>query len=220
MRAFTVHRGLVAPMEGENINTDAILPKQFMKSIERTGFGAHLFDGQRYLDYGEPGIDCTLRPLNPRFVLNLPRYQGASVLLAQRNFGCGSSREHAPWALDQFGFRVLLAPSFGEIFAGNCFRNGLLPLALEESIIHDLFQEVRDTPGYWIEVDLLEQRLKTCSGRVLSLSVDAERRQRLLQGLDEIDATLALRDAIERHEAWSRRYRPWLFERQAGDPAP
>lgn len=210
------HRGLVAPMEGENVNTDAILPKQFMKSIERTGFGEHLFDSQRYLDYGKPGVDCTLRPLNPRFVLNLPRYHGASVLLAQRNFGCGSSREHAPWALDQFGFRVLLAPSFGEIFANNCFRNGLLPLALEENIVHDLFQEVHGTPGYWIEVNLLERRLTTCSGRILPLSVDAERRQRLLRGSDEIDATLELRETIKRHEAWRRQYRPWLFEKHAG----
>lgn len=212
MKPFTVVRGVVVPMEGENINTDAILPKQFMKSIERTGFGEHLFDGVRYLDVGEPGVDCSKRPLNPDFILNHPRYRGASILLARRNFGCGSSREHAPWALDQYGFRAMIAPSFADIFANNCFKNGLLPIELDEEVVQALFDEAASTEGYSLKVDLETQTVRTDSGRVHPFSVDPARRERLLLGLDEIGVTLELRDTIGRYEVARRKNRPWMFD--------
>lgn len=216
MRPLEQHLGLVVPMEGENVNTDAILPKQFMKSIERTGFGVHLFDGLRYLDVGEPGVDCSTRPLNSEFVLNQPRYQGASVLLARKNFGCGSSREHAPWALDQYGIRVLIAPSFADIFANNCFKNGLLPIELGEAVVQELFDEVASTEGYVIQVDLKTQVLSTPSGRKIEFSVEPGLRERLLFGLDEIGMTLELREKISNYEAARRASHPWMFESSPG----
>ncbi len=216
MKPFSRHRGIVVPLEGENINTDAILPKQFMKSIERTGFGEHLFDGLRYLDVGEPGAECKNRPLNPEFVLNQPRYSGASVLLARKNFGCGSSREHAPWALDQYGIRVLIAPSFADIFANNCFKNGLLPIELETGVVQTLFEEVYASDGYAITVDLETQTLLTPSDRRITFSVEQSLRERLLQGLDEIGMTLEIRKTIFAYEVRRRESHPWLFDSAPG----
>src|ERR1700675_4347817 len=166
MTPFRIHTGLVAPMDRENVDTDAIIPKQFLKSIKRTGFGDNLFDEWRYLDHGEPGQDCSTRPINQDFVLNQPRYRGASVLLARKNFGCGSSREHAPWALDQFGFRAVIAPSFADIFFNNCFKNGLLPIVLSEQQVDDLFNQVKAFPGFRLVVDLEKQLVVTANGSV------------------------------------------------------
>src|SRR5690606_456458 len=210
MQAFTIHEGLVAPLDRENVDTDLIIPKQFLKSIKRTGFGPNLFDELRYLDHGEPGMDNSKRPLNPDFVLNQERYQGASTLLARKNFGCGSSREHAPWALLQFGFRAIIAPSFADIFYNNSFKNGLLPIVLSELEVARLFDEVRGFVGYQLRIDLEKQLITTPEGREISFSVEEFRRQSMLQGLDEIGQTLSKADMIRQFEADRLARHPWL----------
>lgn len=212
MQPLTRVEGIVAPIDRANVDTDAIIPKQFLKSIKRTGFGPNLFDEWRYLDHGEPGQDCARRPKNPEFVLNQPRYQGASILLARRNFGCGSSREHAPWALKDYGFRVLIAPSFAEIFYNNCTKNGILPVVLGEEAVEQLFREVAATTGYTLEVDLPSQSMTTPAGEVFSFEIDTFRKQALLDGLDEIGLTLQHAAEIQAYEARRRRETPWLFQ--------
>lgn len=211
MEKFTLLDGLVAPLDRANVDTDAIIPKQFLKSIQRTGFGPNLFDEWRYLDHGEPGMDNSLRPLNPDFVLNQARYQGASILLTRKNFGCGSSREHAPWALDQFGFRVVIAPSFADIFFNNCFKNGLLPIVLSEENVDYLFNQVRDNEGLHLQVDLDSQTvdLKT-TGQSFPFEVDAFRKYCLLNGLDDIGLTLVHAEKIREFEQNHIAARPWL----------
>lgn len=211
MEKFVVLDGLVAPLDRANVDTDAIIPKQFLKSIQRTGFGPNLFDEWRYLDHGEPGMDNSLRPLNPDFVLNQARYQGASILLTRKNFGCGSSREHAPWALDQFGFRVVIAPSFADIFFNNCFKNGLLPIVLSEENVDYLFNQVRDNEGLHLQVDLESQTvaLKT-TGESFPFEVDAFRKYCLLNGLDDIGLTLVHAEKIRAFEEKHIAARPWL----------
>lgn len=204
--------GIVAPIDRANVDTDAIIPKQFLKSIKRTGFGPNLFDEWRYLDHGEPGQDCALRPKNPDFVLNAPRYEGARILLARRNFGCGSSREHAPWALKDYGFRVLIAPSFAEIFYNNCTKNGILPVVLDEQTVEQLFHEVAASVGYALAVDLPRQSVTKPAGEVFTFEIDAFRKQALLEGLDEIGLTLRHAAEIRAYEARRRREAPWLFE--------
>ena len=211
MKAFTKHTGLVAPLDRSNVDTDMIIPKQFLKSIKRTGFGPNLFDELRYLDSGEPGKDDSQRPLNPDFVLNQPRYQGASVLLARANFGCGSSREHAPWALDDFGFRAIIAPSFADIFYNNCFKNGLLPVVLKEKEVDELFKAVESVEGYSLTVDLESQTVSTPDGQTYSFEVDEFRKHCLLNGLDDIGVTLEDADSIRAYEAKRRQEAPWLF---------
>jgi 3-isopropylmalate/(R)-2-methylmalate dehydratase small subunit len=213
---FTVHQGLVAPIDRDNVDTDAIIPKQFLKSIRRTGFGPNLFDGWRYLDRGEPGQDPAARRPNPDFVLNQPRYRGASILLARRNFGCGSSREHAPWAIQQYGFRALIAPSYADIFFGNCFKNGLLPIVLPEAEVARLFDEVVATPGYRLTVDLPRQVVVRPDGRELPFEVEAFRKQCLLEGWDDIGLTLRHADTIRAFEAERLARMPWLDQRLAG----
>ncbi|QTP55460.1 3-isopropylmalate dehydratase small subunit [Billgrantia sulfidoxydans] len=215
MRKFERTEGLVAPLDRANVDTDLIIPKQFLKSIKRTGFGVNLFDELRYLDEGQPGQDVSQRPLNPDFVLNQPRYQGASVLLARRNFGCGSSREHAPWALEDFGFRVVIAPSFADIFYNNAFKNGLLLITLPEDVIDRLFREVEASEGYRLDVDLENQRVITPAGEILEFEVDAFRKHCLLEGLDDIGITLQDEDAIRAFEQRHRAERPWLFRDSA-----
>lgn len=210
MQAFTTHKGLVAPLDRENVDTDLIIPKQFLKSIKRTGFGPNLFDELRYLDHGEPGVDNSQRPLNPEFVLNQSRYQGASVLLARKNFGCGSSREHAPWALLQYGFRAIIAPSYADIFYNNSFKNGLLPIVLSELQVARLFDEVKAFPGYELTIDLARQVVVTPSGEEFGFEVDASRKNSLLQGLDEIGQTLQKADTIKQYEAERLARHPWL----------
>ena len=212
MQAFTVHQGLVAPMDRENVDTDAIIPKQFLKSIQRTGFGPNLFDAWRYLDKGEPGQDAAGRPLNPDFVLNQPRYAGASILVARRNFGCGSSREHAPWALEQYGFRALIAPSFADIFFNNCFKNGLLPIVLSEAQVAQLFEEVKVTPGYRLTVDLERQVVVKPDGSTLPFEVQPFRKYCLLNGFDDIGLTLRHADKIRAFEADRLARMPWLAQ--------
>ena len=212
MRAFTVHSGLVAPMDRANVDTDLIIPKQFLKSIKRSGFGPNLFDELRYLDEGQPGEDCSKRPVNEDFPLNFPRYQGASVLLARENFGCGSSREHAPWALEDYGFRAIIAPSFADIFYNNCFKNGVLPIALEDAIVDRLFAEMYASEGYQLTVDLERQLVITPAGEEIPFEVDDFRRQCLLQGLDDIGLTLQSADAIRSYEEKARQQSPWLFD--------
>ncbi len=211
MKSFTVHKGIVAPMDRANVDTDMIIPKQFLKSIKRSGFGPNLFDELRYLDEGYPGQDCSQRPLNPDFPLNQPRYQGASVLLARENFGCGSSREHAPWALDDFGFRAIIAPSYADIFFNNCFKNGLLPIVLSEDVVDKLFKEMYATVGYQLTVDLEQQKVVTPAGESIPFEVDSFRRHCLLNGLDDIGLTLQDADAIRAYEARVSQERPWLF---------
>ncbi|MCB1940104.1 MAG: 3-isopropylmalate dehydratase small subunit [Burkholderiaceae bacterium] len=211
MKPFSRHRGLVVPMPRSNVDTDAILPKQFMKSIERTGFGAHLFDGLRHLDPWQPGADGAGRRLDPDFVLNQPRYAGASILVAGENFGCGSSREHAPWALEQFGFRVLIAPSFADIFFNNCFKNGLLAIVLCEYDVESLMQDAIRHPGYALQVDLPRQTLTMPDGSSLRFEIQPQRKDLLLRGLDEVRATLELAAHIRDFEQRHRRQRPWLF---------
>ncbi|RLK50197.1 3-isopropylmalate dehydratase small subunit [Alkalispirillum mobile] len=211
MEPFITHKGVVAPLDRANVDTDAIIPKQFLKSIRRTGFGPFLFDEWRYLDEGQPDMDCSQRPVNPDFVLNQPRYEGASILLTRRNFGCGSSREHAPWALKDFGFRAIIAPSFADIFYNNCFKNGLLPLVLTEEQVDQLFKEVEDTPGYQLEVDLPEQQVRTPSGEAFDFQIDGFRKHALLEGLDEIGLTLKHAEDIRTYEARRREQAPWLF---------
>lgn len=211
MKSFTVHTGVVAPMDRANVDTDMIIPKQFLKSIKRSGFGPNLFDELRYLDEGYPGQDCSHRPLNPDFPLNQTRYQGATALLARENFGCGSSREHAPWALDDFGFRAIIAPSFADIFFNNCFKNGLLPIVLDENVVDKLFQEMYATEGYRLTIDLEKQQVLTPSGESIPFEVDSFRRHCLLHGLDDIGLTLQDADAIRAYEARISQERPWLF---------
>jgi 3-isopropylmalate/(R)-2-methylmalate dehydratase small subunit len=215
MRKFERIEGLVAPLDRANVDTDLIIPKQFLKSIKRTGFGVNLFDELRYLDEGQPDQDCSKRPVNPDFVLNQPRYQGASVLLARRNFGCGSSREHAPWALEDFGFRVVIAPSFADIFYNNAFKNGLLLISLSEETVDRLFREVEASEGYCLDVDLEHQRVITPSGEILEFEVDAFRKHCLLEGLDDIGLTLQDEEAILAFEQRHRTERPWLFRQAA-----
>ncbi|KQV48125.1 3-isopropylmalate dehydratase [Pelomonas sp. Root1217] len=213
MDKFTIHKGLVAPMDRDNVDTDAIIPKQFLKSIKRSGFGPNLFDEWRYLDHGEPGQDPASRKPNPDFVLNLPRYAGASVLVARSNFGCGSSREHAPWALQQYGFRAILAPSFADIFFNNCFKNGLLPIVLPESAIVRLFDEVYAFPGYQLVVDLPRQVVVKPDGAELPFDIEPFRKECLIGGLDEIGLTLQHTDKIRAYEAQRIAAKPWLNNR-------
>ena len=210
MTPFRIHTGLVAPMDRENVDTDAIIPKQFLKSIKRSGFGPNLFDEWRYLDHGEPGQDPASRRPNPDFVLNQPRYQGASVLLARKNFGCGSSREHAPWALDQFGFRAIVAPSYADIFFNNCFKNGLLPIVLPESQVAQLFDEVFAFPGYALTIDLERQLVTTPQGESIRFDVQPFRKYCLLNGFDDIGLTLRQSDKIKAFEANRLATKPWL----------
>ena len=211
MQAFTRLDGLVVPLDRANVDTDAIIPKQFLKSIKRTGFGPHLFDEWRYLDHGEPGMDCARRPPNPEFNLNQPRYQGASILLARENFGCGSSREHAVWALDEYGIRCVIAPSFADIFFTNSFKSGLLPLRLPVETVDRLFKAVMAQPGYRLTVDLLAQTVLTPQGAVLGFQIDPFRKECLLNGWDDIELTLRHADEIRAYEARRRQQAPWLF---------
>ena len=216
MEKFTVHKGLVAPMDRENVDTDAIIPKQFLKSVKRSGFGPNLFDEWRYLDHGEPGQDQSTRRINPDFVLNQARYKGASVLLARANFGCGSSREHAPWALEQYGFRALIAPSFADIFFNNCFKNGLLPIQLPESAVAQLFDEVKAFPGYQLGIDLPRQVVVKPDGAEIAFEVEAFRKFCLTNGFDDIGLTLRHADKIRAFEAERLTTKPWLNNRLVG----
>ncbi len=211
MQKFTLHKGLVAPMDRANVDTDAIIPKQFLKSIRKTGFGPNLFDEWRYLDKGEPGIPESQRKPNPDFVLNQPRYKGASILLTRKNFGCGSSREHAPWAIDQYGFRAVIAPSFADIFFNNCFKNGLLPIVLSEAQVDQLFNEVHAFPGYQLTIDLERQVIVKPQGEEIPFEVQAFRKYCLLNGLDDIGLTLRHAEKIREFEAKRRIEQPWLF---------
>lgn len=211
MKVFTTLNACVAPLDRANVDTDAIIPKQFLKSIKRSGFGVNCFDEWRYLDHGEPGMDNSNRPLNPEFALNQPRYQGAQILLTRKNFGCGSSREHAPWALDDYGFRVVIAPSFADIFFNNCFKNGLLPIVLDEAIINQLFEEVYASEGYHLTVDLATQTVTTPTGKAFSFDITEHRKHCLLNGLDEIGLTLAHADQIKAFETTHKQTQPWLF---------
>jgi 3-isopropylmalate/(R)-2-methylmalate dehydratase small subunit len=210
MEPFRIHTGLVAPMDRENVDTDAIIPKQFLKSIKRSGFGPNLFDAWRYLDPGEPGQDPATRRPNPDFVLNRPRFQGASILLARKNFGCGSSREHAPWALQQYGFRALIAPSYADIFFNNCFKNGVLPIVLPEHRVARLFDDVAAFPGYRLTIDLERQVVVTPEGDAIAFEVEAFRKYCLLGGFDDIALTLRHADKIRAFEAERLLKQPWL----------
>lgn len=215
MKKFERFEGVAAPLDRANVDTDLIIPKQFLKSIKRTGFGVNLFDELRYLDEGQPGQDCSQRPLNPDFVLNQPRFKGAEVLLARRNFGCGSSREHAPWALEDFGFKVVIAPSFADIFYNNSFKNGILLITFPEDVVDRLFAEVEANEGYQLDVDLENQRVITPSGEILEFDVDEFRKHCLLEGLDDIGLTLKDEDAIRAFEQKHKAARPWLFRQSA-----
>ncbi len=210
MDKFETFTGVVCPLDRSNVDTDAIIPKQFLKSIKRTGFGPNLFDEWRYLDHGEPGMDNSKRPLNPDFVLNDPRYRGASILLARENFGCGSSREHAPWALEDYGFRVIIAPSFADIFFNNCFKNGLLPIALDNATVDRLFAMADGEKALEITVDLQAQKL-VVNGEEIAFDVDAFRKHCLLEGLDDIGLTLQHVDEIRAYEEQRKQTAPWLF---------
>lgn len=212
MEKYVKFTGIVAPLDRANVDTDLIIPKQFLKSIKRTGFGPNLFDELRYLDEGQPGQDCSKRPLNPEFVLNKPRFKDAQVLLARRNFGCGSSREHAPWALTDFGFRTVIAPSFADIFFNNSFKNGLLPIVLEEEIVDQLFRAVESSEGYSLTIDLANQQIIKPDGSAIPFEVDPFRKHCLLEGLDDIGLTLQDADAIRAYEAKRRQEAPWLFD--------
>jgi len=211
MEKFQPFSGLVAPMDRANVDTDAIIPKQFLKSIKRSGFGQNLFDEWRYLDHGEPGMDVAQRQPNPEFVLNKPRYQGAQILLARANFGCGSSREHAPWSLQDYGFRVIIAPSFADIFFNNCFKIGVLPIILSGEILDQLFEQVNATEGYALTVDLQAQTVSTPNGDVFAFEVDSFRKHCLVNGLDEIGLTLEKAEKIKQFEQQRREQQPWLF---------
>jgi 3-isopropylmalate/(R)-2-methylmalate dehydratase small subunit len=212
MQPFRVLTGLVAPLDRANVDTDAIIPKQFLKSVNRSGFGPNLFDAWRYLDSGEPGMDMSRRRLNPDFVLNQPRYQGAQILLARRNFGCGSSREHAPWALGDYGFRAIIAPSYADIFFNNCFKNGLLPIVLPETSVERLFHDTAAFPGFKLSIDLERQTVATSDGGThFPFDVDAFRKHCLLNGLDDIGLTLTHADEIRAFEAKRKAEQPWLF---------
>ncbi|KVT48567.1 3-isopropylmalate dehydratase small subunit [Burkholderia multivorans] len=216
MEKFTVHTGVVAPLDRENVDTDAIIPKQFLKSIKRTGFGPNAFDEWRYLDHGEPGQDNSKRPLNPDFVLNQPRYQGASILVTRKNFGCGSSREHAPWALQQYGFRALIAPSFADIFFNNCFKNGLLPIVLTEQQVDHLINETVAFNGYQLTIDLEAQVVRAPDGRDYPFEITAFRKYCLLNGFDDIGLTLRHADKIRQFEAERLAKQPWLNNKLVG----
>ncbi len=211
MEPFTLLKGVVAPLDRANVDTDAIIPKQYLKSVHRTGFGPNLFDDWRYLDPGEPGQDHSTRRPNPDFVLNRPRYQGAQILLVRKNFGCGSSREHAVWALENYGFRAILAPSFADIFYNNCFKNGLLPITLAEPVVDALFDAVAAREGYALTIDLEAQTVTTPEGEALGFEIDPFRRYCLLHGLDDIGLTLQHGDEIRAYEARRRHEAPWLF---------
>ena len=210
MNTFTVHQGLVVPLDRENVDTDAIIPKQFLKSIKKTGFGQNLFDEWRYLDHGEPGQDCTNRPINPEFVLNQSRYKGASILLARQNFGCGSSREHAPWALEQYGFRAVIAPSFADIFFNNCYKNGLLPIVLSAQQVDHLFNETAAFNGYQLTIDLEKQQVIAPDGRTYDFEIAAFRKYCMVNGLDDIGLTLRHADKIKTYESERVLRMPWL----------
>lgn len=211
MKPINQHQGIVAPMDRANVDTDAIIPKQFLKSIKRSGFGPHLFDAWRYEDEGQPGMDCSKRPLRKEFVLNQPRYKGASILLARRNFGCGSSREHAPWALEDAGFRIIIAPSFADIFFNNCFKNGLLPIVLSEDDVETLFQKVAAQEGFELKVDLSAQTVSTVDGSFSrSFEVEPFRKHCLINGLDDIGLTLVHAEKIKAFEAKRLADKPWL----------
>jgi len=209
MQAFTTLTSKVLPLDRANVDTDAIIPKQFLKSIRRSGFGVFLFDEWRYLDRGEPEMDCTNRPLNQDFILNQPQYKNAQILLTRENFGCGSSREHAPWALEDYGFRAIIAPSFADIFYNNCFKNGLLPITLAAEIVNQLFNEIAD--GYQLTIDLAAQKITTPDGINFSFEIDADRKHRLLNGLDDIALTLQQADKIKEYETERAKRAPWLF---------
>ncbi len=211
MQKFTLLDGVVLPLDRANVDTDALIPKQFLKSIKRSGFGPNLFDEWRYLDHGEPGMDNSKRPLNKDFVLNQPRYQGAQVLLARENFGCGSSREHAPWALEDYGFRAIIAPGFADIFFNNCFKNGLLPIRLDTASVDALFKAVDATPGYRLKIDLEQQSISAPDGTVYRFEVEAFRKHCLLNGLDDIGLTLQHVDEIKVYEQQHRAQQPWLY---------
>ncbi|MCC7516527.1 MAG: 3-isopropylmalate dehydratase small subunit [Pseudomonadales bacterium] len=213
MKPFQILQGLAAPMDRANVDTDMIIPKQFLKSIHRTGFGPNLFDELRYLDVGQPGMDNSKRPLNMDFPLNQARYHGASVLLARENFGCGSSREHAPWALEDFGIRCIIAPSFADIFYNNCFKNGMLPIVQSHEVVDQLFKEIYVQEGYQLTIDLPAQKIITPSGQQFEFSVDAFRKHCLLNGLDDIGLTLQEADAIRAFEEKYKQSSPWLFGR-------
>ena len=211
MRKFSLLDGLVVPLDRANVDTDAIIPKQFLKSINRSGFGPNAFDEWRYLDHGEPGQDCSKRPLNKDFVLNQSRYQGAQILLARENFGCGSSREHAPWALEDYGFRVIIAPSFADIFFNNCFKNGVLPIKLDAAKVDELFKAVNANIGYKLKIDLEQQIITAPDGAAYKFEVDAFRKHCLLNGLDDIGLTLQHVADIKTFETKHRAAQPWLF---------
>ncbi|WP_172198895.1 3-isopropylmalate dehydratase small subunit [Niveibacterium sp. COAC-50] len=211
MEKFSVLDGLVAPMDRANVDTDAIIPKQFLKSIKRSGFGPNLFDEWRYMDHGEPGMDNAKRPLNPNFVLNQQRFQGARILLTRDNFGCGSSREHAPWAIEDYGFRALIGTSFADIFFNNCFKNGLLPIKLPAAEVDALFDQVNATPGYKLRIDLDAQTVTRPDGKVIPFDVDPFRKYCLLNGFDDIGLTLRHADKIREFEARRQAEQPWLF---------
>jgi 3-isopropylmalate/(R)-2-methylmalate dehydratase small subunit len=211
MKAFTQHSGLVGPMDRANVDTDMIIPKQFLKSIKRSGFGPNLFDELRYMDEGQPGQDCSQRPVNPDFPLNLPRYSGATILLARKNFGCGSSREHAPWALEDYGFRTVIAPSYADIFYNNCFKNGLLPVVLTEQQLDVLFAEMYADEGYQLMVDLVEQKVVRPNGESFEFDIDQFRKDCLIQGLDEIGLTLQSAQKIKDYEKTRAEQQPWVF---------
>jgi len=211
MQAFTTLDGLVVPLDRANVDTDAIIPKQFLKSIKRAGFGPNLFDEWRYLDHGEPGMDPATRKPNPEFVLNFPRYKGASVLLARDNFGCGSSREHAPWALEDYGIRAIIAPSYADIFYNNCFKNGILPIVLPAEVVEDLFRETYAVEGYRLVIDLDAQTVTTPDGESFAFEVDPGRKHRLVNGLDDIGLTLRFTEKINEYEERRKQEAPWLF---------
>ena len=215
MEPFTVFTGLVAPLDRSNVDTDAIIPKQFLKSIKRSGFGPNLFDEWRYLDHGEPGMDNSGRPLNPNFILNQPEFEGASILLARENFGCGSSREHAPWALSDYGFRCIIAPSFADIFFNNCFKNAILPVVLNEKIVDHLFVRVSKEPGFMLTVDLPGQTIEFQDGEQVGFEVEVFRKHCLVNGLDDIGLTLEKAAAIKKYEERRRLEVPWLFGPEA-----
>ncbi|MBI1425340.1 MAG: 3-isopropylmalate dehydratase small subunit [Gammaproteobacteria bacterium] len=212
MEKFTTLKAIVAPMDRANVDTDAIIPKQFLKSIKRSGFGPNLFDEWRYLDHGEPGMDNSGRPLNPDFILNQPRYQGARILLARENFGCGSSREHAPWALQDYGFRVIIAPSFADIFFNNCFKNGILPIVLDAAVVDSLFRATAANEGYQLTVDLEKQAITKPDGSTIAFEVDAFRKHCLINGLDDIGLTLQHVSDIKAYETQRKQQAPWLFQ--------
>jgi len=211
MDKFDVHEGIVVPLDRPNVDSDAIIPKQFLKSIKRTGFGPHLFDAWRYLDIGEPGMDLSKRRPNPDFVLNQPRYKGATILLARKNFGCGSSREHAPWALQQYGFKAVIAPSFADIFFNNCFKNGLLAIVLQEFQVDHLFNEVAAHAGYKLTIDLPAQTVTANGEKPMNFDIEPTRKENLVNGLEEIGLTLKHADAIRAYEEKRKRSEPWIF---------